>query len=511
MASGCRVVWRAAIPLVGALLVGAVAAQTGWAASRGERLQAVVDHLAADVYLGANLLGHEQAFHVPGATLSVSIPGRRPRTFVTGLADVVGRRVMRRGMTQPIGSGTKPMVAAAILSLVERRRFALDDRLTQVAAANRRDGGVLAALVRRYAGRLRGVTLRSLLNMTSGLASYDDTAAFGAAFATAPLAPRSLAELAEYGLAQPPQFRPNQRDRTIYSNTNYALLGMVLEAVTGRPVAAILHDVFVRAGMRHTSYPSAGGALAQPVLGYQPVYPPGTELPPVLQPFASAPTVYRRFAPHAVLTVSRRATAEGPTTPLAPAGPVQRRRYGRPSLYGLQDIGGRYSLLGVAGTAGAVTSDAEDLARFWRKLFDGRLLNPDLLRELKRSVPAPPNAPGVRYFYGLGVQRQDVSPGAFWPGSPRLRIWMKLGDTFGYTSASYYLEGEPFDGVVVTNTTSLFPSPVGDLGVLRATLRAIRPHRATGGNWRSRRHCSDAWNASSGAGERLAARARRKH
>lgn len=52
---------------------------------------------------------------------------------------------------------------------------------------------------------------------------------------------------------------------------------------------------------------------------------------------------------------------------------------------------------------------------------------------------------------------------------------MKLGDIFGYTSSSYYVEGpRPYGHVVVTNVTNLFPSPVGDLGVLRDTLRALR-------------------------------------
>jgi hypothetical protein len=51
---------------------------------------------------------------------------------------------------------------------------------------------------------------------------------------------------------------------------------------------------------------------------------------------------------------------------------------------------------------------------------------------------------------------------------------MKLGDIFGYTSASYYVEGPAtFDGLVVTNTTNLFPDPVGDLGALAATLRTL--------------------------------------
>jgi hypothetical protein len=52
---------------------------------------------------------------------------------------------------------------------------------------------------------------------------------------------------------------------------------------------------------------------------------------------------------------------------------------------------------------------------------------------------------------------------------------MKLGDTFGYTSAAYYVEGaRPYRRRRMTNTTNLFPSPVGDPGVLRATLQALR-------------------------------------
>jgi hypothetical protein len=94
---------------------------------------------------------------------------------------------------------------------------------------------------------------------------------------------------------------------------------------------------------------------------------------------------------------------------------------------------------------------------------------------MRSSVPAPPNPAGVRNYFALGLQRQEVARNALFPGSPPLRIWMKLGDTFGYTSAAYYVEGaRPYGGVVVTNTTNLFPSPVGDLGVLRATLQALR-------------------------------------
>jgi CubicO group peptidase (beta-lactamase class C family) len=138
-------------------------------------------------------------------------------------------------------------------------------------------------------------------------------------------------------------------------------------------------------------------------------------------------------------------------------------------------VSGIYRPAAIGSAAGAAVSTTGDLARFWRLLFGGRLVDRATLRLMRSSVPAPPNPPGVRNYFALGLQRQDAAPGAFFSGSPRLRIWMKLGDIFGYTSASCYMEGpRPYGGVVVTNVTNLFPSPVGDLGVLRDTLRALR-------------------------------------
>ena len=51
-------------------------------------------------------------------------------------------------------------------------------------------------------------------------------------------------------------------------------------------------------------------------------------------------------------------------------------------------------LLAIGGPAGGVSSTSGDLARFWRALFSGRLLDPAMLRRLRAPVPAPPDAPG---------------------------------------------------------------------------------------------------------------------
>jgi D-alanyl-D-alanine carboxypeptidase len=452
------------------LVIAALAAAPARAATLDERLQAVADGLVSDVFLGAGLSARQQAFHVPGTALTVDLPNRGPRTYVAGRADLRRGRLVRPHDAQPVGSGTKPMTALLVLELVHRGLLDIDDRLTDVAAAHRRDGGRLARLAAAHQNRLRGITVRELLNMSSGLRDYDDDPAFGRSFARSPRAPRSMARLAMFGLARPRLFRPGARGRTYYSNTNYALAGMLVEAVTGRSFASRIRALFRRAGMRRSSYPLGVGP--GDVRGYQPPFRGGQTL---LRPFLGLPDLSFSVTPRAVRSVSADRLASGPTVAVRPAPPDVRARYGGTRTVTWQDVTDVYRPAAIGSAAGGAVSTSGDLARFWRLLFGGRLLHPATLRLMRSSVPAPPNPPGVRNYYALGMQRQDVARGAFFRGSPPLRIWMKLGDIFGYTSASYYVEGpRPYGDVVVTNVTNLFPSPVGDLAVLRDTLRALR-------------------------------------
>jgi len=193
-----------------------------------------------------------------------------------------------------------------------------------------------------------------------------------------------------------------------------------------------------------------------------------------VRPFLGLPDLSLSVTPRAVRAVSTSALAGGPTVRVRPAPPEVRARYGGTRRVVWQDVTGVYRPAAISSAAGAAVSTTGDLARFWRLLFGGRLVDRATLRLMRSSVPAPPNPRGVRNYFALGLQRQDVAPGAFFSRSPRLRIWLKLGDIFGYTSASYYVEGpRPYGGAVVTNVTNLWPSPVGDLGVLRNTLRAL--------------------------------------
>ncbi len=123
----------------------------------------------------------------------------------------------------PIGSITKQFTAAAVELL------ALDDKL-------RIDAPLATYLP--DAPHAREVTLRQLLQQTSGFASYTAQPGFLTTFATSQtVTPREMLATIAY---EPLDFVPGTQ--YAYSNTNYLLLGAVIEAVSHRSYADFVHE-----------------------------------------------------------------------------------------------------------------------------------------------------------------------------------------------------------------------------------------------------------------------------
>ncbi len=133
-----------------------------------------------------------------------------------GLADRATNRPAAAGTVYRVGSITKQFTAAAVLQLVEQGRLRLAD--------------TLGAHLPQYP-RWARVTLRQLLNHTSGIPNYTASAAWAPRMRDALPPDTVLAFVAE----APMQFAPGTR--FAYSNTNYFLLGRVLERAAGRPYA----------------------------------------------------------------------------------------------------------------------------------------------------------------------------------------------------------------------------------------------------------------------------------
>lgn len=148
-----------------------------------------------------------------------------------------------------IGSLTKQFTAAAILLLQEEGLLAVGDPL--------------ARYVPDYPGG-EGITLHHLLNHTAGVVDYTNAPGFPATVGR----PHSVDELIATFSGRQPEFAPGSR--FAYSNSNYILLGKVIEVVSGRPYGEFVEsELFRPAGMARSGYGEGARLLPGRAEGYR--------------------------------------------------------------------------------------------------------------------------------------------------------------------------------------------------------------------------------------------------
>ena len=213
----------------------------------GPRLQAILDRAAGTTF--------------PGVALTVRRPGHAAWSGSAGKASIDPARRMRVRDRFRAGSILKPFVAVAVLQLVEERKLALDAPLPTVLPAS---------ATARFPEADR-ITVRMLLNHTSGIGEYNDEGFYRDVLAD-PARRWKLGELLDRAAALPRTGAPGKR--FAYSNTNYNLLGRVLEQATGKPWRAVIRErVIDRLKLTHTSLPRPGTVPAGRDIarGYEPV------------------------------------------------------------------------------------------------------------------------------------------------------------------------------------------------------------------------------------------------
>lgn len=404
----------------------------GWQGSGGEeafaapRFQNAVDQVVGEVL---ELPPHAE-LHVPGVALSVTMDGRS-ETFVAGTSNLTNRTQLRADQLMAVGSVTKLYTAVLIMRLVERRKLALSASVAEVAKGHRRNARQLRSLVARYRRQLRGVTVRDLLRMTSGIGDFEYAPRLRRALRRKPLERRSLAELSSWGLGTTPA-GASQRPR--YSNTNYALLGLIAQAVDGSSISEQMSVLFARAGLNQTRY-LTGGADARRLLGA------GSMVHgyiPVPTPFEDPADdkLYRDFThspPSGILTAPLVKTELAPPVrKLSPRGKV--RTVHQPVKLSYRDASGSYNF-SLAGSAGAAVSTTSDLNTFLTALRDGKLVRARTLKAMERSVGS-----GSTRF-GLGLMPIQVPRGGLYSGSPRVTLWGHGGEIWGYNAGAFYAQG----------------------------------------------------------------------
>ncbi|MDV7219773.1 serine hydrolase domain-containing protein [Streptomyces prunicolor] len=261
-----------------------------------------------------------------------------------------------------IGSITKTFVSTVLLQLEAEGRLSLDDTvatwLPGVVEGNGHDG--------------TKVTVRQLMNHTSGIYNYTQDDDFGRTyflkdgFFQHRYDTKTPADLVAIAMSHKPDFAPGTSWH--YSNTNYVLAGMVIQKVTGHSYAREIHDRIINPlHLKATSLPGTKATLPSP-------------------------------SSHAYSKLAEETT--GPTYDVTKLNPS------------------------LASSAGEMISDSTDLDRFYSALLGGKLLPPKQLKEMKTTVPAG-DSPTTRY--GLGISDIKLPCG--------IHVWGHDGGIHGSSSA----------------------------------------------------------------------------
>jgi len=183
----------------------------------------------------------------PGATVIVTDHGVPLFRKAYGLANVAGNVALDPAMSLRVGSVTKQFTTAAIMLLAEQGKLALSDRIDQYLPG--------------YPKTDTPVTIEHLLTHTSGIRNYTALPRFGEVMT----ADVSVDEGIAFFKDAAPEFKPG--DRFAYSNSNYFLLGAIIERVSGMPYADFMaQSIFAPLQLTHTAIET--GAAAAPVVGY---------------------------------------------------------------------------------------------------------------------------------------------------------------------------------------------------------------------------------------------------
>ncbi|OOZ85792.1 serine hydrolase domain-containing protein [Bacillus cereus] len=248
-------------------------------------------------------------------------------SYATGTASYEMPRPVEPNFSFRIGSITKTFTASVVLQLAEEKQLNLDDTVEKwlpgVVQGNGYDGSK--------------ITIRQLLNHTSGIAAYTDLDMRDITLPQNPFRYYSTDELISLALAKPPVFAPGEG--WDYSNTNTVIAGEIIRKVTGDTYAEQIRKRFIEPlGLKETFVMEASSHI------------PGKH-----------------------------------------ANGYNMDRSGR--LYDLTEINQSW-----ANAAGDMVSTVEDLTTFFSALLGGKLLNQELMNQMLTTVDSPIGKVGLGVY-----------------------------------------------------------------------------------------------------------------
>jgi D-alanyl-D-alanine carboxypeptidase len=297
----------------------------------------------------------------PGATVGVTLPDGRSFGIAVGFADTARKERMLPTHRMLQGSVGKTYFAAVALQLVREGKLDLDRKVESYLGSE--------PWWRAPDGRVRlpngaDITVRQLMTHSSGVVRYEFKQEFTRDLTDQPEKEWTPAERLAYVLDSAPPFAAGQGWE--YSDTNYILLGVILEKITGTKLYDEVRRRILEPNALRNTIPSDRLVLPAVSQGYA-----GERNP---------------FGGHDAMIVNGKFTVN-------------------PQL---------------EWTGGGFASTSEDLSRWAKIVYEGRVFGEELLRQAVDGLPARGLGQGTRY--GLGVIVRDTPLGVsyghsgFFPG-----------------------------------------------------------------------------------------------
>jgi D-alanyl-D-alanine carboxypeptidase len=291
----------------------------------------------------------------PGATLGVVLANGESFGLAVGVSDREAKTAMRPNDRMLAGSVGKTFAAATALQLIKEGKINLDDKIEKYLGSE------------QWFARLpnaKEITVRQLMNHTSGLVRYEFKDQFTKDLTANPEKVWKPAELVAYLLDEKAPFEAGKG--WDYSDTNYIVLGMIIEKVTGRKF-----------------YDEANRRLIKPLKLTDTIPQDGPRLKGLVQGYA------------------------GPNNPFG----------GTDAMI----VNGKFAINPqFEWTGGGYASTAHDLARWAKMFYEGKAFSAELLPQVVEGVAAPMLGRESKYGLGAIIRKTPVGTSyghsGFFPG-----------------------------------------------------------------------------------------------
>jgi len=343
---------------------------------------------------------------IPGAALSIYLPDHAyPVNISSGSTQFQGGASIDSNTLFQAGSITKSFTSMVILELESEGKLNIDDPIT--------------TYLPQYP-RWQNVTIRQLLNHTSGIFNYTESGQFNLIRKENPEAGFSPEQLVQLAAVHRDYFYPGQGWK--YSNTNYILAGMIIQKITGQSADSIMNDYLrstTHLDLLNTYFLSG-------------IYPNG-------------------FLSHMAHGYNSRG----------------------------EDV--TYDNMSWAFTAGAIVTTTQDLLTWWHDLFEGHILAPPQVTQLE-SLVCEKSSPGcvvgqpiphmwdsvTGHGYGLGVIETSYGVEKLGP------VWWHNGSTAGYKAlVMWFPKSDIYMALTINRDPGYLLRP--NLPIIRNVMEVLAP------------------------------------